>query len=152
MWGQGLAYPAGIHTWPWTGFVVAFAWNPHRHILAGGLYRALHNLKTAGCRAAIIAGSFVTSKDSPDDYDAAFDPEGVNALLLDPVLLRHNDGRKAMRATYFGDIFPWEHTACLATGMIYKDYFQQDGQGRAKGVVLIDVQALPLRWNLEHHG
>lgn len=135
--------PVGLHPWPWGDFVTAFSWNPRRRFLANGLYRALRNLKMAGCRAAIVDGSFVTAKELPGDYDAAFDPNGVNGFLVDPVLLRHTDGRKAMKAKYFGDVFPWGHVACQTTGMIYQDYFQQDREGRAKGVVLLDVRALP---------
>ena len=127
----------------WPAFADRFSWNQRRRFLMGGLYRALQNLKGAGCRAAIIDGSFVTAKDQPGDFDAAFDPNGVNGQLVDPVLLRHADGRKSMKAKYFGDVFPWGASACQATTIIYLDFFQQDREGRAKGVVLLNVRALP---------
>jgi len=135
--------PMGVHPWNWVDFLAAFAWNSRRAFLAGGLYRALLNLKMAGCRAAIVDGSYVTAKDQPRDFDVAFDPNGMNGALVDPVLLRHNDGRKAMKAKYLGEVFPWGHVACEATGMIYADFFQKDRDGHAKGVVLLDVRALP---------
>lgn len=135
--------PAGVHALSWSDFLAAFTWNARRRFLAGGLYRALKVLRDAGCRAIIVDGSFVTAKDLPGDYDAAFDPVGVNGSLIDPVLLRHTDGRKAMKAKYFGDVFPWGALACSVTGLIYRDFFQQDRSGDPKGVVLIDPRLLP---------
>lgn len=127
----------------WAPFNAHFNWNHRRRFLSGGMYRALSNLRDAGCRAAIVDGSFVTSMEEPDDYDAAFDPVGVNGSLVDPVLLRHDDERKAMRAKYFGDLFPWGAMACSKTGMIYREFFQQDRSGVPKGVVLLDLKRLP---------
>ena len=135
--------PLGVHPWEWTEFVGAFIWNARRRLLLGGLRRALDNLRRGGCRQVIIDGSFVTSKDQPGDYDAAFDPVGVNGNLIDPILLRHDDGRKAMKAKYFGDVFPWGAIACAKTGMIYHDFFQQDRSGQPKGVVLLNLKRLP---------
>jgi hypothetical protein len=124
-------------------FGAAFGWNQRRRFLKAGMYRALVNLRVAGCRAAIVDGSFVTSKEEPGDYDLAFDPIGVNGNLVDPVLLRHDDERKAMKAKYFGDVFPWGAIACSKTAMIYLDFFQQDRSGIPKGVVLLDLKHLP---------
>lgn len=134
--------PPGVHRWAWDEFLSIFAWNSRRAFLAGGLYRALINLKMAGCREVIVDGSYVTSKEIPGDYDIAFDPIGVNGALIDPILIRHSDDRKAMKAKYFGDIFPWGHLACQVTGLIYRDFFQRDRDGEAKGVVLLDLGAM----------
>ncbi len=38
-----------------------------------GLGAAMENLKTAGCRTVYLDGSFVTSKDIPDDYNACWE-------------------------------------------------------------------------------
>lgn len=135
--------PPGVHPWAWPDFLNVFAWNARRRFLAGGLYRALRNLKNAGCKAAIIDGSYVTAKELPGDFDAAFDPNGVNGILVDPVLLRHADGRKAMKAKYLGDLFPWGSVACQSTGTIYQDFFQTDRDGAPKGIVFLDMRTLP---------
>jgi len=135
--------PKGIHPMEWTAFCARFVWNRRRRFLKSGMHRALLNLRAAGCGAAIIDGSFVSSKDEPGDYDLAFDPIGVNGSLVDPVLLRHDDERKAMRAKYFGDVFPWGTIASSKTGLIYRDFFQRDRSGTPKGVVLLDMK-LPL--------
>lgn len=126
----------------WGVFVTNFGWNNRRRYLLGGMRRALLNLRSAGCISAIIDGSFVSAKDQPGDYDMAFDPTGVNATLIDPVLRRHDDQRKAMQAKYFGDVFPWGAVACATTGSIYRDFFQRDRSGIAKGVVLLDVKSI----------
>ena len=127
----------------WQAFVTRFGWNSRRRFLIAGMQRALSNLQMSGCAAAIVDGSFVSSKDEPADYDLAFDPTGVNGGLVDPVLRRHDDQRKAMKAKYFGDVFPWGEVACATTLLIYRDFFQRDRSGIAKGVVLLDVMLVP---------
>jgi len=135
--------PPGLHPADWGMLVAALGWNGRRRLLCGGLYRALNNLRNAGCRAVIVDGSFVSAKDHPGDYDAAFDPVGVNGALLDPVLLRHADGRKSMKAKYLGEMFPWGAQACAATGTLYADFFQRDRSGVGKGVILLNLGQLP---------
>lgn len=127
----------------WGSFAARFGWNNRRRFLLGGMRRALTNLRAAGCVAAIIDGSFVTNKEEPGDYDLAFDPIGMTGSLLDPVLRRHDDGRKAMKAKYFGEVFPWGAVACATTKLIYLEFFQRDRSGVAKGVVLLDVKLVP---------
>jgi hypothetical protein len=135
--------PPGVHPMEWDPFVTRFGWNNRRRFLISGMHRALSNLRSAGCTAAIIDGSFVSAKSDPQDYDLAFDPVGVDGSLVDPILRRHDDQRKAMKAKYFGDIFPWGAIACLKTQLIYRDFFQRDRSGIAKGIVLLNVKLLP---------
>lgn len=132
--------PPGVHPMTWAKFVSAFGWNNRRRFLLGGMKRALLNLGAAGCASAIVDGSFVSAKDEPSDYDMAFDPSGMTGALIDPVLRRHDDQRKAMKAKYFGDVFPWGAFACETTHAIYRDFFQGDRSGIAKGVVLLEVK------------
>jgi hypothetical protein len=133
----------GVHSLRWDRFSGLFFGNDWRARLGRGLYRALNNLRHAGCCQAIVDGSFVTAKPDPSDFDVAFDPVGVNASLLDPVLRRHDDGRRAMKAKYFGDIVPWGWIACSATGELYQEFFQTDRSGNPKGVVLLNLSELP---------
>jgi hypothetical protein len=132
----------GIHALAWREFSDLFVWNERRQWLCGGLYRALNNLRNAGCKTVLIDGSFVTRKELPSDYDAAFNPEGIAGAYLDPVLIKHSDGRRAMKAKYFGDIFPWAHSASTG-GAVYIDFFQTDRDGVVKGIVAIDLGTLP---------
>lgn len=127
--------PPGVHPMTASAFVGRFAWNGRRRLLCSGLMRAVGSLRDAGCRSLIVDGSFVTAKELPGDWDAAFDPVGVDSSKLDPILLRHRDGRKAMRAKYLGDLFPWGAVASLASGAVYLDFFQKDRDGVPKGVI-----------------
>lgn len=134
--------PEGIHNLSLSEVATYFAWNARRRFLFGGLARALATLKFAGCRSVILDGSFVTAKEEPRDWDAAFDPVGVVADRLDPVLIKHDDGRRAMRAKYLGDMFPWTARASSVTGSLYRQFFQRDRDGNPKGIVEIKLQVM----------
>jgi hypothetical protein len=84
----------------------------------------------------------VTAKEEPGDWDAAFDPVGVIPGLLDPILYKHDDDRRAMNAKYLGDLFPWSALASSATGSLYRDFFQKDRDGNPKGIVEIQLQVV----------
>lgn len=135
--------PDGLHRMSLAEIGAALTWTPRRAWLHMGFVRAAAALRAAGCRTIILDGSFVTAKDDPGDYDAAFDPAGVDGDLLDPVLLRHTDGRRAMKAKYLGDIFPWGAAACSKTGSTFRDFFQTDRSGVPKGVVEIRLDMEP---------
>lgn len=121
----------------------AFTWTEKRRWLLGGLNRAVTALHYAGCTTVILDGSFATVKDDPNDYDIAFDPVGVDGDMLDPVLIRHTDGRRAMKAKYLGDIFPWNATATSLTGSTFRDFFLTDRSGIPKGIVEIRLDTRP---------
>lgn len=134
--------PEGVHGMTLADVERYFAWNARRRFLFSGLSRAIKVLQSAGCRSVILDGSFVTAKEEPGDWDAAFDPVGVIPGRLDPILLKHYDGRRAMRAKYLGDIFPWTALASSATGSIYRQFFQKDRDGIPKGVIEIKLQVV----------
>lgn len=98
--------PPGVHDAHWCEVAGRFAGNSHRRRLADGLLAACLNLAEAGCGELIPDGSFVTAKELPGDYDGAWEPAGVDPLLLDPVLLDFSRRRAAMKAKYLGDLFP----------------------------------------------
>lgn len=75
------------------------------------------------------------------DYDAAWEPRGVDPFRLDPVLLDFNNARAAMKAKYRGELFPASWPA--AAGILYRDFFQRDRNGVPKGVVQINLGSLP---------
>ncbi len=121
-------------------FERGFAWNLRRRFLFGGLLRALRQLARAGCRTVIVDGSYVTAEEYPGDWDAAFDPVGVNVSRLDEILLRHADGRRAMKVKYLGDLFPWSAPAADPGSPVYRDFFLTDRDGRSKGIVEIRLE------------
>jgi hypothetical protein len=125
----------------WAEIPARFGKNSHRGVLLDGLRRALINLAGAGCRIVLLDGSFVSEKEFPQDYDGAWEPQGVDPNLLDPVLLDFSNRRAAMKAKYAGELFPASLEA--TAGILYRDYFQRDRSGVAKGVLLIELGRLP---------
>jgi hypothetical protein len=85
----------------------------------------------------------VTSKDRPEDYDACWDPVGVDAAVLDPVLLNFENWRLLQKIVFFGELFP-SHWPANAAGQRFLEFFQTDkNTGFLKGIVLLNVQELP---------
>jgi hypothetical protein len=131
--------PPGIHPATWPEVVKRFAWNERRRLLAAGCRSALESLAAAGCRRAYLDGSFVTDKEVPGDFDACWEPDGVVAALLDPVLLKFDDGRSAQKAKFHGELFPSSWDAQNG-GPPFVDFFQTDpATGESKGVISIDL-------------
>lgn len=135
--------PVGVHNADWAEVLRRFGYNPQRQWLLGGLHRALLALRQAGCLMAYLDGSFVTSKVVPGDYDLCWSLVGVNPALLDPVLVKFDDGRRAMKAKYLGDLFPAEWGEA-GSGTVFFNFFQLDkGTGVLKGIVMIDLWSVP---------
>ena len=104
-----------------------------------GLRDALDDLKNAGCRRVYIDGSFVTIKESPNDFDACWEENGVDPNLLDPVLLTFDPGRATQKGRYLGELFP---ASIIADddGFSFLDFFQQDREEEEpKGIIAVDL-------------
>jgi hypothetical protein len=126
--------PPGIHWATMEEVAARFAISPRRGWLYEGLIRAVEVLAGAGCRHLYLDGSFVTAKESPGDYDGCWDPTGVIAARLDPVLLDLSNGRAAQKQKYRGELF----IADLADRPhgTFLEFFQiEKYTGAAKGIV-----------------
>ncbi len=117
--------PPGVHPCTWDSFVKRFGITDHRRWLIAGLKLALDSLKVAGCRFAYVDGSFVTIKDRPGDFDACWDPTGVNPALLNPILLNFKNQRMAQKIAFLGELFP-SHWPANPAGQRFVDFFQTD--------------------------
>lgn len=129
--------PDGEHPATWQEVVSAFGEGERRRTLLRGLLLACSALGAAGCQQLWLDGSFVTGKAVPGDYDACWDPAGVDPDRLDPVLLDWStSGRLLMKAKYLGDLF----IAGVETksGLPFVDFFRKDRDGAPKGIVVID--------------
>jgi hypothetical protein len=138
--GEGLL-PPGIHAARWDEVVRVFGSNARRKSLLLGLADALMDLAAADCRALWLDGSFVTSKEAPEDYDACWDPAGVDPAHLDPIFTDFTpSGRNARKSRYLGDIF----VAGIEgrTGRPFVEFFQHTRDGAEKGIVLLDPREL----------
>lgn len=129
--------PAGEHLATWEEIVETFGTNVRREALLAGLHALALGLAAAGCPAIWVDGSFVTDKERPGDYDACWDWHGVDRSLVDPLLLSYPMTRAAAAAKYGGDIFIAGVTE-RKSGLTFVEFFQQDRDGRPKGIVRFD--------------
>lgn len=134
--------PPGIHQADWPEFAAWFGTTARRQRLLTGLKAALANLQAADCRAVYMDGSFVSAKPEPEDFDACWDVSGIILELLDPVLLVFDDSCAAQKAKYGGELFPAQ-VPSGTSGATFLEFFQIDKEGRAKGIVLLDLESLP---------
>lgn len=138
--------PPGIHEATWSEILVRYGSTPHRLRLLAGLQAALASLRQAGCARAYLDGSFVTSKEVPNDFDACWEMAGVDFDLLDeqaPVLLDWSGRRAAQKTLYGGELFIAE-VAADPWGTPYLEFFQRDRiSGEPKGIVAITLGELP---------
>ena len=118
--------PPGVYETSWQEFMERFAIDPHRQRLATGLAAALRKLGVAGCRRVIIGGSFVTTKEKPNDFDGWYEDFGLDSTTLDPLFVENvNDQQIA----FGGRLFDLPS---------YEGFFQTDREGRPKGVIALD--------------
>ena len=120
---------SGIYQVSWTDFQARFASNSHRQQILVGLKQALIELASSGCQKVYIGGSFVTSKEQPNDFDGCFDPMTVNLYSLDPVF----DSAAAQQDRFGGDLKP---------NLNFVGFFQTDRDGNSRGVIEIDPREL----------
>lgn len=135
--------PPGIHQATVEEVKAMYAASRYRRQLFDGLVIGLSRLNAAGCQRVYVDGSFVTSKPRPGDFDACWDPSGVNQFLLDPLFKDFSNGRAAQKAMFQGEFFPSSliEGGC---GRAFVDFFQVDRfSGEAKGIILIDVASDP---------
>ena len=126
----------------WNAFTERFGTTPHRRLLIGGLRAALSILRDAGCQRVYVNGSFVTANTTPNDYDVAWEPAGVDLKLLnslEPLFFDFNNLRAAQKAKFHGEFFPARRAADLV-GTVFLDFFQIDKHtGDPKGIIAIDL-------------
>ena len=111
---------SGIHEAIWEELVARFGWTPHRLTLLAELEAALNALRLADC----------------------WETDGVEPALLDPVLVTFDPYRRVRKAKYGGEKF-FADAPADPTGMAFIDFFQRDRSGHRKGIVALDLRALP---------
>jgi hypothetical protein len=136
--GPWMVLPPGVHDATLEEIEVRFATSDHRKRIFAGFRNGLTALRKAGCRKIYLDGSFVTEKPVPGDFDACWDPIGVDDAKLDSVFLDFSDGRKNQKKRFYGEFFP---ASVLADGThIFLDFFQTDRHtGKVKGIICINL-------------
>ena len=84
-----------------------------------------------------LNGSFVTAKDEPADFDACWDPAGVDPDILDPVFFDLSSGRANQKARFGGELFP--NVAEAGSGLVFADFFKNERDGGHKGIVVLSI-------------
>jgi hypothetical protein len=145
--------PAGQHLSDWETFARRFGYNIRRRKLLKGLVSVLNQLYNAQCEEVYIDGSFVTTKEVPNDIDLAYkDNDGrVFQYLSDnkSPLADFEDilqGRTLQKRYYGCECLPahWPATSPnVGLGMSYYQFFQQTRDGAAKGVIVLSIADLP---------
>jgi hypothetical protein len=135
--------PPGVHWASLDEVETAFATNDKRRRIYAGFVDGCGRLRIAGCRTVWVDGSFVSAKPRPRDFDACWDPTGVDPTILDPVFLQFADGRAAQKAKFKGEFFPSSMT-CIDVGATFLEFFQQEHfTGKRKGIIGISLSADP---------
>lgn len=128
--------PPGVHDATLEEVEHRFATTETRRALFSGFKRGVRSLQEAGCRIVFLDGSFVTEKDNPGDFDASWEPAGVDENKLDPVLLDFSRKRENQKRKYGGEFFP--SNAKAEGTRTFLDFFQSDlYTGKAKGIIRI---------------
>jgi hypothetical protein len=130
--------PPGVHNATLEEVEQHFATNKKRKQLFRGMKNACKALKAAGCTTIYLDGSYVTSKELPNDYDVCWNTIGVNPKKLDSVFLDFSNNRKKQKANYGGEFFP--SSAKADESHLFIQYFQTDKEsGLEKGIICINL-------------
>lgn len=132
--------PDGEYEVQWQEVVERFGWNPRRRQLLDGLAEAIELLAAAGCRRVWLNGSFVTTKDEPGDFDACWDPAGVDLDVLDPVLMDFSAGRAAQKARFGGELLP--NVTEAGSGLRFSEFFRNERDTGRKGIIVLQIGEL----------
>ena len=130
--------PPGVYEVSLQDIRIRFTWSDRRKKLFAGLKQAIDNLTKANVKKVYIDGSFVTSKDEPNDIDGCWQYEkNVDADNLDPVFLDMHPPREAMREKYGVDFLISGVLISDSAGNTIEEFFQIDRDGNKKGILLL---------------
>lgn len=134
--------PVGIHSATWQEICDRYGYTVYRRKLLEGLKQGLLDLKSVGCEIAYLDGSFVTSKERPEDFDVCYKDDDVflDALWFHfPTL--YEFGGKTQKGKYSGEFFP--ASAYAKERMNFLKFFQNDKYtDEKKGIIAINLLEL----------
>lgn len=132
--------PPGIHRGSWSELEGRLGGSPWRNALLLGLRDAIESLRQAGCNTAYLNGSFASAKPAPADFDACWEPAGVDFDALDPILLDFSEGCRAQKERFRGELFPADMVVGSAA-ICTLDFFQRERDSDiVKGIVEISLE------------
>ncbi len=133
----------GVHLMTIDEFEAFFGYTEHRRKLISGLKRGMAQLKDCGCKEIYIDGSFVTTKETPNDFDACWNADGVDLKKLQsqyPIIIDFDNDRINQKRMYFGEFFPAQIPASNKPLILYYYFFQRDRDGNPKGMIQINLK------------
>jgi len=135
--------PPGIHQAGLDEVEARFAINSWRRKLFDGLVLSAISLRNAGCSTIYLDGSFVTAKPRPSDFDACWDPFGVDQAKLDPVFTDFSNGRAMQKKKFKGEWFPSSLPNQGTTGTFLEFFQVERVTGSEKGILRIHTALDP---------
>ncbi|MBM7486697.1 hypothetical protein ACVWWI_000187 [Bradyrhizobium sp. USDA 3686] len=133
--------PPGVHIATFAEVETTFAYNAQRRSLFTGLIEASVVLAGCGCRCVFLDGSYVSGKPIPGDYDACWDPDGVDFDKLDPIFDDFDNGRANQKARFGGEFFP-STLIEAGLGAAFTEFFQIDRfTGKKKGILSVSLSS-----------
>lgn len=128
----------GIYVMEVNKFSEIFGYTNHRKLLIEGLIKGVNQLRSCGCSKIYVDGSFISKKSIPGDFDACWDPQGVDLVKLKtefPLFFDFANKRENQKNYYKGEFFPSTISAVKNPPLTYIDFFQQDKEGNPKGII-----------------
>ncbi|WP_179414323.1 DUF6932 family protein [Mucilaginibacter sp. E4BP6] len=136
--------PPGIHSATLIEFKERFVYGVKRPIIFEGLLRLISDLKEIGCNVVYVDGSYVSSKERPNDVDVCWELTDDPAFMLyakqkHPILFMMKGKRPEQQHKYCADVFP-ANIKEGASGIMFLDYFQRiRNTNEPKGIIKIEL-------------
>jgi len=133
--------PPGTHSVTWQEFVDRYGWNDKRVNLLDGMRSLFGELKKQGGGDEVyVGGSFVTTKELPNDFDATWDVSGPQLGELGKKAAILSD-RTLQAKTYGGQLMA-NYPNSPDGGIL--SWLQRSRTGTEIGVVKLDLSTLPI--------
>jgi hypothetical protein len=132
--------PSGHHHAHWTEFVARYGIGQRRQkLLTQGIQQILNLLAQAGCSEVRIGGSFVTTKERPNDFDGVWRLEGTDLNKLPIELYASIDAQPFI---FEGSMIPtdWHYTDIGD----FDKALETNKLGEAVGIVILRPADVPL--------
>jgi hypothetical protein len=123
--------PPGIWEVSWSDFWERYGYNSRRVNLLSGLMFSLRILMLSGCQEVYIGGSFVTTKEKPNDIDGCFDGMSIDIGLLDPIFNDLDEQQARFGCELRSD---WMSA--------FQGFLQKNRDGEAIGIVALNLNDL----------
>jgi hypothetical protein len=133
--------PPGLHSTDLAEIGGRLTWTTTRRGVFSNLSSWVAHMRAAGCEMVFVDGSFVSTKPDPGDFDACYDPRGVDPTRLAPCLLFQSQADIPAAKQLFGGDIRIDYALPPTSILRYVEYFQRDSRvpGLRKGLLKLDL-------------